>query len=153
MIRGIFITGLLLATIGLTSMRFDNLKVLNYVKLAVIVNSETAPLALDMRGLRTLLRGEKQRWKDGTKITLAFMKTSTDVGSDMSTRVFGKTEKELNKYFLAKVFQGKMSSPEFFDSEVDLRSFVKSTKGAISVISATNSSGFKTILIDGKKSF
>ena len=123
------------------------------LQLAVIVNSETAPETLDMKGLRSLLKGEKQRWGDGTKITLALMKTNTDIGSDMTKRVFLMTEKELNKYFLAKVFQGKMSSPEFFDNEEDLRSYVKSTRGAISVIESLNSDGFKTITIDGKKSF
>ena len=46
-----------------------------------------------------------------------------------------------------------MSSPEFFDNEEDLRSYVKSTRGAISVIESLNSDGFKTITIDGKKSF
>ncbi len=123
------------------------------LQLSVIVNSETAPETLDMKGLRSLLKGEKQRWGDGTKITLALMKTNTDIGSDMTKRVFLMTEKELNKYFLAKVFQGKMSSPEFFDNEEDLRSYVKSTRGAISVIESLNSDGFKTITIDGKKSF
>lgn len=153
MIRAIFISGLMIVSMTLMSMRNDNYIITAVGDLSVIVNAPGAPTALDMKGLRSVLKGEKQRWKDGTKITLAFMKTSTEVGSDMTTRVFGMTEKELNKYFLAQVFQGKMSSPEFFDSESDLKSFVKSTKGSISVVTSKNSSGFKTIAIDGKKSF
>ncbi|NQY08297.1 MAG: hypothetical protein HRT71_02110 [Flavobacteriales bacterium] len=152
MIKGLLIYGISLMTFTIMSMESQN-SFVTPLQLSVIVNSETAPETLDMKGLRSLLKGEKQRWGDGTKITLALMKTNTDIGSDMTKRVFLMTEKELNKYFLAKVFQGKMSSPEFFDNEEDLRSYVKSTRGAISVIESLNSDGFKTITIDGKKSF
>jgi hypothetical protein len=152
MIKTLFISATLILSLSLMSFdRKINLQVL--VKLSVIVNADGAPTTLDMKALRSVLKGEKKRWKDGSTITLAFMKTSTDVGSDMSTRIFNMTEKQLNKYFLAKVFQGKMSSPEFFDSEVELKNYVKTHKGAISVVNSENVSGFKTISIDGKKSF
>lgn len=119
--------------------------------LAVVVNSKGAPAEIVMSKLKVILKGEQQRWKDGTKITLAFMKTSTSVGEDMAKRVFGMTSKEVNKYFLAQVFQGKMSSPQFFDSEEDLQKYVKNNEGAIGVVSAKNAAG--TIMsVDGKKS-
>lgn len=119
--------------------------------LAVIVNAKGAPPEIVMSKLKVILKGEQQRWKDGTKITLAFMKTSTPIGDDMAKRVFGMTAKEVNKYFLAQVFQGKMSSPQFFDSEEDLQKYVKNNEGAIGVVSAKNAAG--TIMsVDGKKS-
>ncbi|MBP7810422.1 MAG: hypothetical protein KA163_14105 [Bacteroidia bacterium] len=119
--------------------------------LAVIVNSKGAPNEIGLSKLKVILKGEQQRWKDGTKITLAFMKTSTGIGDDMAKRIFGMTAKELNKYFLAQVFQGKMSSPQFFDSEEDLLKYIKNNEGAIGVTSFKNASG--TIMsVDGKKS-
>lgn len=120
--------------------------------LAIVVNANGAPPDLVMSKLKVILKGEQQRWKDGKKITLAFMKTTTPIGDDMAKRVFGMTAKELNKYFLAQVFQGKMSSPQFFDSEEDLLKFVKSNEGAIGVASSKNANGITTITIDGKKS-
>lgn len=118
--------------------------------LAVIVNSKSAPPEIVMSKLKVILKGEQQRWKDGSKITLAFMKTSTGIGDDMAKRIFGMTAKELNKYFLAQVFQGKMSSPQFFDSEEDLLKYIKSNEGAIGVASFKNASG-TIISVDGKK--
>src|SRR5687767_6675325 len=53
--------------------------------------------------LRSVLKGEQQRWKDGTKITLALMKSSTPVGSMVSKKIFFMTDEQLNKYFLALV--------------------------------------------------
>ncbi len=120
--------------------------------LAIVSNPKGAPTEMALSKLKWVLKGEQQRWKDGTKITLAFMKTSTPIGDDMAKRIFGMTSKELNKYFLAQVFQGKMSSPQFFDSEDDLLKFVKNNDGAIGITSFKNSSGATTITIDGKKS-
>lgn len=119
--------------------------------LAVVVNSKGAPTEMPLSKLKVILKGEQQRWKDGSKITLAFMKTSTGIGEEMAKRVFGMTAKELNKYFLAQVFQGKMSSPQFFDSEEDLLKYIKNNEGAIGVTSFKNASG-TTITVDGKKS-
>ena len=150
--RALKILIILLIPISLMSLRDVTISVAN-VPLSVIVNTPNAPSGVNMMELKTLLRGEKQRWEDGTKISLAFMKTSTDVGSNMSTRIFGMTAKELNKFFLAKVFQGKMTAPEFFDTESDLLDYVKTTKGTISVINEKSSTGFKTIKIDGQQSF
>jgi ABC-type phosphate transport system substrate-binding protein len=118
--------------------------------LAVVVNSKGAPAEMPLSKLKVILKGEQQRWKDGTKITLAFMKTSTGVGEDMAKRIFGMTSKELNKYFLSQVFQGKMSSPQFFDSEEDLLKYIKNNDGTIGVTSFKNASG-TTMTVDGKK--
>ena len=118
--------------------------------LAVVVNSKGAPAEMPLSKLKIILKGEQQRWKDGSKITLALMKTSTGVGEDMAKRIFGMTSKELNKYFLSQVFQGKMSSPQFFDSEEDLLKYIKNNDGAIGVTSFKNASG-TTITVDGKK--
>lgn len=120
--------------------------------LAIIANLKGAPNEMALTKIKFVLKGEQQRWKDGTKITLAFMKTSNSIGEDMAKRIFGMSSKELNKYFLAQVFQGKMSSPQFFESEEDLIKFVKNNEGAIGIISFKNSSGLTTITIDGKKS-
>ena len=120
--------------------------------LVVVVNSKGAPSELTLSKVKSILKGEQQRWKDGAKITLAFMKTSTAVGENTAKRVFGMTAKELNKYFLAQVFQGKMSSPQFFESEEELLKYVKNNDGAIGVASSKNANGINTITVDGKKS-
>jgi len=118
--------------------------------LAVVVNSKGAPPEMPLSKLKIILKGEQQRWKDGSKITLAFMKTSTGIGEDMAKRIFGMTSKELNKYFLSQVFQGKMRSPQFFNSEEDLLKYIKNNDGTIGVASFKNASG-TTITVDGKK--
>ncbi len=123
------------------------------IALAIIANSKGAPTEISLSKLKSVFRGEQQRWKDGTKVTLALMKTTTPIGDEIAKRLLGMTSKELNKYFLAQVFQGKMSSPQFFDSEDDLIKYVKSNEGAIGIVGSKNTGGLNPILVDGKKTF
>lgn len=123
------------------------------IGLAIIANSKGAPTEISLSKLKSVLKGEQQRWKDGTKVTLALMKTNTPTGDEIAKRLLGMTSKELNKYFLAQVFQGKMSSPQFFDSEEELISYIKNNEGAIGILSFKNTGGLNPILVDGKKTF
>jgi len=123
------------------------------ITLSVIANSKGAPSEISFSKLKSVFKGEQQRWKDGTKVTLALMKTTTPIGDEIAKQLLGMTSKELNKYFLALVFQGKMSSPQFFDSEEDLIKYVKSNEGAIGIVGSKNTGGLNPILVDGKKTF
>ena len=123
------------------------------IALSVIANSKGAPSEISFSKLKSVFRGEQQRWKDGTKVTLALMKTSTPIGDEIAKRLLGMTSKELNKYFLAQVFQGKMSSPQFFDSEEELITYIKNNEGSIGILSSKNTGGLNPILVDGKKTF
>ena len=73
----------------------------------VIANEKGAPATLTMKELKAILQGEKNRWKDGTKISIAFMKSSTPVGSATAKKVMNISGDQLNKMWLALVFQGK----------------------------------------------
>lgn len=119
--------------------------------LTVIGNSKGSPSELKMIQLQSILKGEKQRWGDGTKVVIALMKTNTPVGSVTSKKVFNMSGDQLNKYWLALVFQGKADAPTFFNSMNELETFVAQTPGAIGVIGQSPTIAQKTIIVDGKK--
>lgn len=119
--------------------------------LAVIANTKGSPPQLELSQLQSVLKGEKQRWTDGTKVVIALMKTNTMAGVNTSKKVFKMSGDQLNRYWLALVFQGKADAPTFFNSENELENFVTQTPGAIGVIGASSASAAKTILIDGRR--
>jgi len=97
--------------------------------------------------------GEQQRWRNGTKITIALMKANTAAGKNTSKLIYGMSSDELNKFWLALVFQGKAQAPNFFNSADDLENFVAQNPGAIGIIDQVDANNdIKTILVDGKKS-
>lgn len=120
--------------------------------LVIIASNKGVPSELTLRQLKSILKGEKLRWKDGTKITLALMKTSTPLGMATCQRLYGMSPNELNKFFLAIVFQGKGEAPTFFNVVADLQTFISQTPGAIGVIEPTPANKEKVILINGKES-
>ena len=120
--------------------------------LTVISNPKGAPATMTFSELRAIFMGEQQRWRGGIKITLALMKTSTPAGKNTSLKVYGMTINELNKFWLALVFQGKAGSPNFFNSSSELEAFVAQNPGAIGILDQVASNdAIKKIQVEGEK--
>ncbi len=120
----------------------------------VIANEKGAMNTLTMKELKSIFQGEKQRWPDGTKISIAFMKSSTPVGKATSNKVMKMSGDQLNKFWLALVFQGKAKAPIFYGTASEVENYVSQNAGAIGVVEAGyQAKGVKVISIDGKKSF
>jgi hypothetical protein len=118
--------------------------------LTVIANSKGAPEEMKFAQLKSILKGEKARWPDGSKVVIALMKTNTTVGSTTSKKIYNMSGDELNKYWLALVFQGKGQAPVFFTSTTELENFITQTPGSIGVISPPPNSA-RSVLVEGKK--
>ena len=119
--------------------------------LTIIANVESVPAEMDFNQLQSVLKGEQMRWDDGTKVKIALMKTNTTVGTLTSEKIYQMSGNELNKYFLALVFQGKVKAPAFFSSESELESYITQTPGAIGVVQNTSGNQIKIVIVDGKK--
>jgi hypothetical protein len=122
--------------------------------LTVISNTKGAPSQMKMAELKSVLKGEKQRWNDGTKVTIALMKTTTPVGQTTCQKIYNMSGDKVKRFWLELSFGGKADPPTFCNSIAELESFVSQNPGAIGVLDrATASSGIKPIIIDGKNSF
>lgn len=121
------------------------------IPLNVVGNPGSVPEQMDMNRLRSVLRGEQLRWDNGIAVKIALMKTNTSVGSHTCQRIYNMSANDLNKFFLAQVFQGKVKAPIFFTSESELESYVARTPGAIGVLQHTSEGEVHILLIDGKQ--
>ena len=118
--------------------------------LVVIGNGKGVPSEMKLAQLKATMKGERLRWPDVSKVVIALLKTTTTIGQSTSKKIYNMSANELNKYWLALVFQGKADAPNFFNSEGELAEFVAQTTGAIGVVNQSVASS-KTITIDGKK--
>jgi len=119
-------------------------------QLTIIGNIESIPDEMNMTQLKSILLGEKQRWDDGKSIKIALMKTNTPIGTATCKKIYDMTGNELNKYFLALVFQGKVKAPTFFSSQTELENYISQTPGAIGVSQNTTGDQIKIVVVDGK---
>lgn len=118
--------------------------------LTIIGHPDSAPAELTQSQLMSILKGERLRWDNGTNVRVALMKTNTSLGAETCERIYNMSGNELNKYFLALVFQGKAKAPTFFNSVSELEEYVAQTPGAIGVTNSTSNSQIKIISVDGK---
>ena len=120
--------------------------------LTVISHPKGAPAELKFTELKSILMGERQRWRNGNKILIALMKTNTTVGKYTSEKIYNMNPDELKKFWLALVFQGKADPPSFFNSVAELQVYVSENPGAIGIVDQPLSSySTHIILVDGKK--
>jgi hypothetical protein len=119
--------------------------------LVVISNAKGAPGELKRTELLAVMKGEKQRWDDGTRISVALMKSSTPAGEETSKKVYGMSGDEVNKFWLALVFQGKAKAPVFFNTATELETYISQTPGAIGIIEESGDIKSKSVMIEGKK--
>lgn len=122
--------------------------------LMAISNVSGAPTEMKMSALKAVLKGEQQRWKNGEKVSIALMKTNTPTGKNISSKIYNMTGNEVNKFWLALVFQGKAQAPNFFNSADEVEKFVSQNPGAIGITDQpASSSQVQTIVIDGQITF
>jgi len=138
---------LLLLTTGLMTRAQD-------IQLTVIGNVTGVPSAMKSSELISVLKGEKQRWSDGTKVTIYIMKTTTPVGQSTCKKIYNWSGDKVKRYWLELAFSGKADAPTFCNTVEELESYVSQNPGAIGVVDRNSTSnGVKTILIDGKNLF
>lgn len=120
--------------------------------LTVISNPKGSPAELKMTELKSILMGERQRWRNGNKILIGLMKANTSAGKSTSEKIYNMNPDDVKKYWLALVFQGKADAPVFFNTVSELQAFVADNPGAIGVVDQPTT-GYNTtvVLIDGKR--
>ena len=123
--------------------------------LTVIANSKGAPAELKLSELKSVLMGEKQRWSNGTKVTIVLMKTSTSIGKMVNKKIYDMSADEVKGYWLKISFAGKADTPKFCNTAEELMSYVSENAGAIGIVDKISPDGpdVKTVTVDGKKSF
>jgi hypothetical protein len=137
----------LLLSIGLIARSQDT-------TITVISNSKGAPSSMKMEELKSILKGEKQRWSDGTKVTIVMMKTSTPIGRNTCAKIYEMSGDKVKRFWAGLQFAGKVDAPTFCNSVEELESFVSENPGAIGITDKfTDTPNTKVTMINGKKSF
>lgn len=138
---------LLLLTVGLVTNAQE-------IPLTVIGNVKGVPSEMKSSELISILKGEKQRWNNGTKVSIYIMKTTTPVGQSTCKKIYNWSVDKVRRHWLELSFSGKADAPTFCNTVDELESFVSQNPGAIGVVDRSSmGKGVKMIPIDGKNPF
>jgi hypothetical protein len=137
---------LLLLVAGLTTKAQD-------IPLTVIGNVTGVPSELKLPELISVLKGERQRWGSNTKVRIYLMATTTPAGQSTCKRVYNMSGDAVRRYWTLQSL-GFKDAPKFCNDVEELERYVSQDAGAIGVIDkASNQTGVKILLIDGKNTF
>ena len=114
--------------------------------LVVIVNKEVPADAISASDLGRIFLGKTRLWESGEKIVLAVW-SDPDASDTFLKRYTRKKSDQYYAYWTRRVFTGKGTMPVYFDSQEEITEFVKSTKGAISFLSAPVDPSVKTLIV------
>jgi ABC-type phosphate transport system substrate-binding protein len=122
--------------------------------LTIISNIKGAPADMKMSELKSIMRGEKQRWADGSKVNIFLMKTTTPVGQLTCQKVYNMSTDRVKRFWLELTFGGQAEAPTFCNTMEELESLVSQSPGAIGIIDkAKEVPETKITRIDSKDSF
>lgn len=106
----------------------------------VYFGNEVGMTSMTNAKIQRVFTGKETLWKNGKTVVICLPGTKSAKAQEVYTKVYNKSVKEVQKFWLSLVFQGRAKSPVFFDSEQEMVDFVKRTPGAIGVFSADKKS-------------
>lgn len=84
--------------------------------------------------LARIFTGKETYWANDKQIIVCLPSTKSDSSTDVCQKVYHQSVKDVQKFWLSIVFQGRAKSPKFFDTEQEMVDFIKRTPGAIGVL-------------------
>lgn len=100
----------------------------------VIIGNNTGEQTLSDKELVQIFRGQKNYWKTNESILLVLPSDKHKEAEIVSEYLYDMNIGEMQKYWLALVFQGRAKPPVFERSNEDIFQLVKSTPGAIGIL-------------------
>ena len=121
----------------------------------VVVGSQVGvPADISANELKAVFHGEQQRWRDGTKVVIAMIKSNSPLGIEISKKVYSMSGDEVRGFWARITFAGKFDPPNVFNTQAEVEAFVSQNPGSIAILDKVSTlPDTKTVLIGGKKTF
>jgi ABC-type phosphate transport system substrate-binding protein len=84
--------------------------------------------------LARVFTGKETYWGNDKQIIVCLPSTKSESAGDVCQKIYKQSVKDVQKFWLSIVFQGRAKSPKFFDTEEEMVDFIRKTPGAIGVL-------------------
>lgn len=120
--------------------------------MAIIVNETNSATDMTLAELKSILLLEKQFWPSGKRIALFLPPENTTEAEILLQQIYKQTEPELNKYWVGRLFQGKIPAiPATVKTRAVAAAAVRKSAEAVSVVIASEiPPRVRVVRVDGK---
>ena len=115
----------LLLIVGISSAKAQSL---------VVIGNDIGSKEVKFNYLKEVYQAKYTFWPNKKSMHIALPGTQSDDAIFVYKTVYGKSVKEVQKFWLSMVFQGRAKSPNFFDSSKEMIEYVQKTPGAIGLL-------------------
>jgi hypothetical protein len=107
------------------------------IKDIAVVQNKTGFTNGKLKEVQNVFRGKYSQWPVTKEATIIVLPSSKCASANNTASVIYKSSvKDMQKYWLSLVFQGRANPPVFLDSDAEIIAYVLKTPGAIGVIAA-----------------
>ncbi len=99
-----------------------------------VVGNSTGLKSLSESSFKSYMKGKYNFWDNDNQVLIVLPSSNHPDAEDISKLIYAKSHTSVRKYWLSLVFQGRVASPKFCDSDDEIIEFVKSRKGAIGIV-------------------
>lgn len=99
-----------------------------------IIGNEIGLKTLNQKELKNYLRGEVMRWPNKKAVRVVLPSSKHEGSEIMARELYNKSMRDLKRYWLSLVFQGRADSPTFLNSNQEIISYVRNNEGTIGVL-------------------
>lgn len=100
----------------------------------VVIGNEIGSKEIKLAYLKEVYQAKYSFWPNKKNIHVALPGTQSQDAVFVYNTVYGKSIKDVQKFWLSIVFQGRAKSPNFFDTPKEMIEYVQKTPGAIGLL-------------------
>jgi len=111
---------------------------------ALVHNGSGLPSPLPLKEAVKIYQAKYTRWPRTEEQVIIVLPSSKHPGAAALSKLLYKGSfRDLQKFWLSLVFQGRFSPPVFLDSDQDIIQYVLQNKGAVGIVNADQASALK----------
>lgn len=99
-----------------------------------IIGNNVGTSEISMEQLMIYFKAKKMYWDNKIPVTICLPGSKSEEAEKVCSIIYNKSVRDVQKFWLSLVFQGRAKSPEFFESNQEMLEYIMRTPGAIGVI-------------------
>ena len=109
----------------------------NGIKDIAVIQNKTGFLTGKLKSVQEVFRGKYSRWPaNNLQTTIVLPSSKNPSASTVAAVIYNSSVKEMQKFWLSIVFQGRANPPVFLDTDAEIIQYVLKNPGAIGVVSS-----------------
>jgi hypothetical protein len=100
-----------------------------------VIGNNIGIKSIDESNFKSYMKGKNNFWDNNSQVLIVLPSSNHPNAENISKLIYNKTHTSVRKYWLSLVFQGRVASPKFCDTDEEIIEFIKVKKGAIGIVS------------------